>query len=307
MNSLGLVSIVIPTFNRKKDLLECIESLYRSDYGDYEIVIVDNASEDGTSEAVAGMPRVRLIAEKLRHGMSVGRNIGAMNSRGRYVLFLDDDCLVQESAISRLVRYASARPEYGALGPIVYEFPDRNRIRAAGTSINLLTGKNTFNLGGQTEIGEFPEVQEVQILPDACLVKREVLRKVGLFDENLFNYLDTDFCFRVAKAGYKVACVASAKVWHKSRSASSPYARETAIRVLSRSYEIARGRLIFLRRHSRYFPLFLLVFQHFYNAYYTIVGLRLRKFNWVRDYWRGVCKGMISVLRNDPLKHGKFE
>jgi GT2 family glycosyltransferase len=103
---------------------------------------------------------------------SVGRNIGALSSKGKYILFLDDDCIVDESAISKLVQYASARPECGALGPIVCEFPERNRIRAAGTSINLLTGKNSFNLSGQIDIGQFPEVLEVQIFPDACLVKR---------------------------------------------------------------------------------------------------------------------------------------
>jgi len=291
MSTCPLVSVIIPTFNRKDDLLSCLISLKNSTYPDLEIIVVDNASTDGTYDAVKQIfPDVKIVRNERNLGVTGGRNRGAIESRGDYLLFLDHDMIVDRQMIEELLKVVMADPKIGIAGPIIYYYDEPSKVWAAGTFINMLTGKISFN-----DKATNTKCFEAQVIPAAIMVKREVLNKVGLFDGTFFaTYEDTDFCFRVKKAGYKVVCVPEAKAWHKIPTDL----KSQELRLLSRSYYIARNRIIFMKKHARLtnFLVFLILFMPIYAIYYTWRGLRYWKLHFIEEYWRGLFEGLRKTL-----------
>jgi GT2 family glycosyltransferase len=285
-----LVSVVIPTFNRKNDLLECLTALLNSSYGNIEIIVVDNASTDGTNEAVKRMfPKVKLIRNKRNEGVTGGRNRGAIEAEGDYILFLDHDMIVDKQMVGELMKIIEADPKVGMAGPIIYYYDEPSKVWAAGTSINMLTGKVDLNILNSDKTGR-GEPFDVQVLPAAFMVGKEILNKVGLFDDVFFAvYEDTDFCFRVREAGYRVLCVPNAKAWHKV----PVDAEKQDLHVLSRSYYVARNRIIFMKKYAESvdFIVFLILFVPVYAIYYTLRCLRRWRPSFIKEYWKGLLDG----------------
>jgi GT2 family glycosyltransferase len=138
----SLVSVIIPTFNRKDDLLSCLNSLKNSTYPNLETIVVDNASTDGTYDAVKQIfPNVKMVRSEKNLGVTGGRNRGAIESRGDYLLFLDHDMIVDRRMIEELLKTLKTDPKIGVAGPVVYYYDEPSKVWAAGTSINMLTGK----------------------------------------------------------------------------------------------------------------------------------------------------------------------
>lgn len=294
--SLPKVSIVIPTYNRRKDVLECLRSLQKLRYPNYEIIVVDNGSTDGTGDAIERLfPEVKPVTSNRNLGVTGGRNLGAKHSSGEYIFFLDHDTTVDRNALNELMSVMQSDPNIGIVGPAIYYYNDPKRVWALGTSINMLTAKVSFNQGGKIDNGQFVKAIKVQVLPTALLVKREVIDKVGLFDDIFFAvYEDTDFCFRVKEARYKVSCVSTAKVWHKV----SLNECEQLLGVLRRAYYVARNRVIFMKKHSPKvnFIIFLTFFMPVYTIYYTLLALKYFQPRYAVNYWRGVLVGLKYVV-----------
>lgn len=286
------VSIVIPTYNRKNDVLECLKSVCELSYPNYEIIVVDNNSNDGTSEAIKKLyPNVKLIKTDENLGVTGGRNLGGKNSSGEYILFLDHDTIIDKNALSELVSVLQKYPGVGACGPIIYSYFDPDKIWSAGTSINTLTGMVYFS-----EKKSYDKIMEVQVLPTAFLVRKEVIEKIGWFDDIYFAvYEDADLCFKIREIGYKVVCVPEAKVWHKVP--MSKY--ESIEKVLNRSYYVSRNKIIFMRKHVKTsrFIVFMFFFLPLYIIYYFIMALFLRKPRSLLNYWRGTFSGLHFALR----------
>ena len=290
------VSIAIPTYNRKRDVLECLESLQKLSYPNYEIIVVDNASTDGTAEAIRQrFPGVKLIRSDRNLGVTGGRNLGIKHSNGEYIFFLDHDTIVDKNVLSELVAVMRDDGKIGLAGPIVYYYDDPKRLWAAGASVNLITGKVSFNAASQIDNGQLGKLMEVQVLPTAFLVRVEVIDRIGLFDDTYFaTYEDTDFSFRIREAGYKVVCISTAKVWHKVPLNK----RESVAAVLRRAYFVARNRIIFMKKHSPKadFIIFLTFFMPVYTIYYTLLALKYFQPRYAVNYWRGVLVGLKYVV-----------
>lgn len=289
-----LVSIVIPTYNRKKDVLECLQSLITVKYSNCEVIVVDNGSTDGTPDDIEKLhPKVKLLRSGSNLGVTGGRNLGAKHSCGEYIFFLDHDTVVDKNALGELVEVIQSDPQIGVVGPGIYYHDEPKKIWALGTSIGLLTGKVSFNYVRQINNGQFAGIMDVQVLPTAFLVRRKVLENVGFFDDTYFaSYEDTDFCFRVRKFGYRVVCLPKAKVWHKV--SLSHEGQEISI---LKTYYMARNRTIFMKKHATtlQYMLFLLMFMPIYAVYYTLNFLKLGRPNLVLNYWRGVMAGLQSI------------
>jgi len=268
-----------------------LNALAKSSYENLEIIVVDNASTDGTYDAVKQkFPNVKLIRNKWNMGVTGGRNRGAKEAKGDCILFLDHDMIVNKEMVEELVKGLEADSRIGIVGSIIFYYDEPNRIWAAGTSIDMLTGKIGFNAFKPNN-----EPFDVQVLPAAFMVRKEVIEKVGLFDDAIFAvYEDTDFCFRIREAGYRAVCVPKAKAWHKFPADQE----KQTLHILSRSYYIARNRIIFMKKHAKpmQFTIFLLLFVPVYAAYYTWLSLRRWKFVFIKEYWRGLLDGLKSVL-----------
>jgi hypothetical protein len=217
--NMPFVSIIITNWNGCSDLVNCLVSVKGLDYPAYEIIVVDNASTDGSQETVkARFPEVKLIENKENSGNAEGINIGirkAMEGKPDYVLILDNDVKVEKKILSELVKMAETDPKIGIVGPKIYYF-DSNKISFAGGKLDWLEG--AVHIGdGRIDNGEYDEKKDVIFITGcAILARKEVIKKIGLFNGDFFAYYeDVDFCLRAKKAGYRIVYSPTAVMWHK--------------------------------------------------------------------------------------------
>ncbi len=209
------VSVSIVNTNSRDLLLACLESLRGEEA---EIVVLDNASEDGSVDAVRErFPDVHVFAQRHRAGFAANHNTVIRSTTGRFVYVLNEDTTSEDWALNQLVQHFDRNPRVGAIGPqLVY--PDgRHQDSAwrfpspAVASLGLLT---LGRLGVKQSHGDSPRAVD-WVMGAAILLRREALDEVGLFDEGYFLYSEeVDLCLRLRRAGWDVHYVPGAKVVH---------------------------------------------------------------------------------------------
>jgi len=219
-SNLPLVSIVIPTHNRKEKLFRLIDSILSSEYHQerIEIVIVDDASNDGTFEAIKTkflIDSIRIIRNEKNLLVAKTRNIGIINSTGDYIFFVDDDIVLDKKTIYDLVKFIQEEKDNILAGPIIYQLGRPQYIWSAGLRMNFWTAFGRFMHRDKMDNGQFTDPIECDALTASFMVHRDLLNRVGLFNADLFPtaFEEIDFCIRYKILGYKVLVLPSAKVW----------------------------------------------------------------------------------------------
>lgn len=215
------VAIIVLNWNGGKDTLECLESLKKLDYPDYEIVVVDNGSTDGSPQLIKKrFPEIILIENEKNLGFAEGNNVGirfALEKGAKYIFLLNNDTIVDEDILGHLIRVAESDSAIGILGPKIYYHSEPNKIWFVGGVINWRTGRAAHFGMNEVDKGQFDELKEVDYVTGcALMVRREVIEDIGLMDSRFFLYYEeTDWCTRAKKVGYKIMFEPQAKVWHK--------------------------------------------------------------------------------------------
>jgi N-acetylglucosaminyl-diphospho-decaprenol L-rhamnosyltransferase len=209
------LSVSIVNTNSRELLLACLETLRGTDA---EIVVLDNASEDGSADAVRErFPGVRVLAQDFRAGFGANHNTVIRATEGRYVYVLNEDTTADDWGFDRIVAYLDANPRVAALGPRL-TYPDGRLQDSAWrfptplvSTLGLLTvGK----LGVKQSSGDAPHAVD-WVMGAALVLRREALDEVGLFDEEFFLYSEeVDLQFRLRQAGWDVHYFPSATVVH---------------------------------------------------------------------------------------------
>ncbi|MFH1514743.1 MAG: glycosyltransferase family 2 protein [bacterium] len=221
-----LVAVILVAYGGRDDTLVCITSLLKSDYPNYKIILVDNASWDDTSEQVAAkFPDVEIIYSDKNLGFAGGNNLGmdrALEIGAQYIFLLNNDTEIAPDAISCLVESAEARENIGVIGPMIYYHEDSSLIWSAGGNIDY-AWSNLYHRGIRTKnTKEYSILEEVDYLTGCAIMfpAKRVL-EVGKLDESYWMYYeDADFCQRIKTAGYSVMFEPGAKVWHKVSSST---------------------------------------------------------------------------------------
>ena len=249
-----LVSIVVLNWNGKRFLKDCLGGLLKQDYPNSEIIVADNGSGDGSQEFTReSFPSVRIVENGRNLGFSGGNNSGMRACRGEYIVLLNNDMVFhRKDCISELVKSAESDEKIGIVGPMFLWASQPKRIQnVMGASLpkvlpsislgNILSG--TPDAAFEEDRGQYKELIDIDAVNG--LVKREVIDKVGLYDEKFFfTYDDADFSYRVKQAGYRVVTDPNAKVWHVGAGTVSSV---TPFYV----YYSYRGRLRFGLKHFR--------------------------------------------------------
>jgi len=256
------LSIIIPTWNRIGLLTDCLRSIEAHTRGvDYEILVVDNGSTDGTAETVRReFPRVRLLENRDNLGFSRGCNQGIRASRGRFIALLNNDTLLGENAFQKLVSFLDAHPEAGAAGPRLLNPSGAVQESALTSFINiraaLLGGewtpivkrrifpRSTARSGMILHAAEQHRPCRVAWLVGACLVvRRDAADRAGMLDEAIFMYgEDMEWCYRIGRAGYAIFFFPEATVVHLDHLPS----KDTLDRVVSQQMA---NQIYFYRKH----------------------------------------------------------
>jgi len=229
------VSIITLNWNGLEDTMECLESLKKISYLNYEVVVVDNGSEGNDAQVLEEKfgDYIHLIKNDRNYGASGGHNIAIRyvlkNSNPDYLLLLDNDTVVDPEFLTEMVKVAEAAPAVGIAGAKVYYYDEPDRLQYCGGKIDIWGGVVSPLLGiirekilGTKEFdrGQNDSVQEVEHIAFwSALLKRKSVESIGLFDERHFwGWEDYDYFIRAKKAGFKVVYIPRAKIWHKYRS-----------------------------------------------------------------------------------------
>jgi GT2 family glycosyltransferase len=215
------VDIILVNWNRADLTIECLRSLKAIDNPDHELIIVDNASTDGSAGVLkSSFPDARLFVNDRNLGFAGGNNVGvryAVDNNADYVLLLNNDTEVDPRFLSELVAATEADPKIGIAGSKIYYFSEPRRLWYAGGSVDLWTG-DTHHIGeNELDSGQYDVAKDTDYVSGcAMLIKRRVLEEIGLLDERMFLYYeDSDYCTRARRHGYRVVYVPSSLVWHK--------------------------------------------------------------------------------------------
>jgi len=237
------VSISLVNTNSRELLLDCLESLQGADA---EIVVLDNASEDGSAAAVRErFPEVRLIEQRQRAGFGANHNTVIRATSGHYVYVLNEDTTSDDWGLERMVAHLDANPRIAALAPRL-EYPDGrlqdSAWRFPSPAVAAL-GLLTLSRAGIVQSGG-RETRDVDWAMAAALVlRREALDEVGLFDEEFFIYSEeTDLCLRLREAGWRTQYFPSVTVVHHESQFSAGIPER-------RINEMWRGRHRYWRKH----------------------------------------------------------
>jgi len=255
------LSIVIVSWNGRALLEACLESVEREVRGraapdriETETLVVDQASQDGSAAAVrARFPWAELIELPRNVGYAAGNNAGLRRARGRHCVLLNNDTVVLPGALERCVRYLDANPAVGVVGPQLVD-PDghkQNSVHSVPNLVSEVVPKSLLEtiapLRYPSKRYEHPGPIAVEAVLGACLVvRREVLETAGLLPEDYFMFLEeTDWCWRIRRAGWKVVHLPDVRVIHHHGATSKKrLPAETRIeyhRSLYHFYEKNRG------------------------------------------------------------------
>ncbi len=214
---MSLASIIIVNFNGKRFLKDCLDSIRASDSPNEEVILVDNASNDGSQEFVKSkFPWVKIIALPENYGFARANNIGAEAASGTYLAFLNNDTIVTPGWLRGLTEALSSDSTTGVAGSKLLLYNTPGKLNSAGANI-------TFN-GGGYDIGFGDTDAEKYNIPGprgavcaaSMLVRREEFLALGGFDPMFFMYFeDVDLCWRYWLFGYKVMYVPSSVVSHR--------------------------------------------------------------------------------------------
>jgi hypothetical protein len=299
------VVVVVLSWNRREDTLACVRSVLGSSYHNLEILLVDNASSDGTEVTLRGaFPHVRCLQTGSNLGYAGGNNKGthwALAHGADYVLLLNDDTLVSPSCLEELVGFCERNATVGAAGPLVCFADSPEVVQTAGMRLQM-TGVRVHQIGAGERAERFrePRVGVDCVNGVALFARRAALEGVGPLDEDYFLYNEeVDWCLRARRAGWELAVVPAARVLHKIS------ARDRDLDP-SVHYHQTRGRFVFLRKHGswpHFIPLSLLVAKATLVAMLRAGGLR-KALRLLGAAFRAVASGLRVKLRPSPTWKG---
>ena len=210
-----LVSIIVLNYNAGKLLHNCINSIKKSNYKNFEIIVVDNISSDNSqNECKKRFPEIKLIQNNKNFGYCEGNNIGIRNANGEFIIILNPDTIVESTWIDELFE---AYQEFGdgLYQPKILSLNENNVIQSTGNMIHLF-GFGFARDKGNKVVDKIEEIEKIGYASGTCLfTSREVIDKIGLLDEFLFLYHDDlDFGWRAAQIGINSYYVPKSKVFH---------------------------------------------------------------------------------------------
>ena len=289
------IFIIVLNWNGKEVLRECLESIEKIDYPNYEVIVVDNGSTDGSQKAVKEeFPYVHLIENDKNEGVAEGENIGiryALEKGTDYVFITNNDVTLDKNLLRELLKVAERDDKIGIVGPIVYWANDPERIQFSGGMINWKKGQGHLLEAGKIDKGQH-SVKNVDYV-GLVFVSSGILEKVGLYNSKYFAYWeDAELCTRVKKAGYKVICTSDAKVWHKG---------SYTIKKISGFYEYynTRNAFLFMKEYATRIQFISFILWFFVVNFWFTSGMLLyhKNIKALMSFYKGIKDGLLHVMR----------
>lgn len=224
------LSISIVNWNTKNHLKRCLDSIYENNYKDFEVFVVDNNSNDGSSEMVKNnFPKVNLITNAKNIGFAKANNQAIKLSHEKYILILNPDIFLFKNTISKMIDFMEENPPAGAIGIKLLDengselkkgyfrkYPSIPQLIFFYTIFENISLKNRWLRNRYWELVDTSRIMEIQQIPGACLLlRRKVIEEIGAFDERFHLFFeDVDLCYRIKKSGWKIFFVPETEAIH---------------------------------------------------------------------------------------------
>ena len=287
------VAIIIVNWKQYELTKSCLSTLKSSKFNDFQIILIDNESnQKELNDLKNQFDQVKTFTSEKNLGFTGANNIGinyAIKNQFEYVMLLNNDTEIDKNFINPLLKAFQKYNKLGAVQPVIMNFYQNKKVWNAGGNLNKFFG--------YTSVIKKPKYvnRKIDWITGGCiLIKTEVIKKVGLLDENFFAYYeDVDWSIRIKKAGYDLAVVKSSLIYHHGSKASKNESSEGTLSPFVHYLNI-RNHIFLLRKNKDIFNFFgILVFQFFkilsYFIYFTI-RLRINKlkmlYNGLKDGFR---------------------
>jgi GT2 family glycosyltransferase len=217
-------SVVIVTYNNHHEIEACLHSALRSLGPQDELIVVDNASSDGTAELIsAAFPQITLVRAGNNLGFGGANNLGVRHARGEYLAFLNPDTTVESGWLNALLDVLQAEPQVGMVTSRILLMNDPERVNTCGNDVHISGLTLCRGLGRPRH--EYDTLAEVAAVSGAAFAMRRALfETLGGFDESYFLYLeDTDLSLRARLAGWRILYAPDSIVYHDYRLTFGPH------------------------------------------------------------------------------------
>ncbi len=306
VHATATVGVVLVNWNGAKHTIPCVASLLAGSERPDWIVVVDNASHDGSADLILEtFPSITLLRNSDNLGFTGANNVGInrlMTLGCSYIWILNNDTTVDQRCLSVLRDYLCAHPGVSACsGKILYAEP-QNLIWYAGATYDPWTMRSKHRGEGAFDVGQYEQPGAVPFLSGCCMfVRRETIEHFGVFDDRFFAYdEDSDWCLRVMEANRRLDYVPNAILWHKvSATVRSVKARDTSGTTSPFSiYVTNRNRLFVIRKHAARSPrLFTALLRHaLWVGYYGMALLLMGRLEKFRALIMSAYDGMTKPL-----------
>lgn len=290
------MSVITSAYNRVDDLIKCIDSVQKSKYIDYEMIVVDNASVDGTSEKLQEKygATIKLVTLEKNCFSVGGKNAGIEVAVGEYLWFVDSDMIVPEMLMGDLVAILDGDNGIGLVGAEIYYYADQSRVWSSGGEISLLTSM-TKSIDRDKLKNDI--VAEVPIILCGYMVRKEIVEKIGGFDTRFgIVFEESDFERKIQQLNYKVILAKNLKIYHNvelPENVENPL-RKYNLDNVDRAYFLARNRSLYMARYAKWYgKIFYFTFwMHLFCIYYVYKALTFKRKDIARAYLRGYVAGV---------------
>lgn len=327
--------VVVLNWNGWQDTLECLRSVYESDYGDFGVIVCDNASTDDSCARIRDWARqatrggkpltfsetskdaleagdassdtrvdLLLIQTGGNHGFAGGNNVAIRHVLQRgdagYVWLLNNDTIIAPTTLARLVARLEADPQLGAVGGVLLEHAAPQVIQEAGATYSAWNGMMRPHGAGNAADAPRYEPDHIDYITGGCmLVRASVIQRVGLLDERFFMYgEDVDWGIRIRGAGFGLGLEMSADVWHKG-GGSAEYGS-----ALHDYFSVKSALLLVQKQHAWRLPV-AVAYSVYRCLLPKVVRLQRRRFVAVLKAYRDATREMLARKRgneSDPVR-----
>ena len=291
-----LISIVIPTCNREQQLSSLLTSIGRSTYKNYEIIVVNNGNKIQKPPT-----NIKIIQNTSNKGLAYARKKGAENAKGEYILFIDDDNVLETNTLSHLVETLENNKNFLAVGPVTYYKGNKNKIWFVSVKMNLFTTKPTFTrtLENQSLIKKRYIVTDN--LHNCFMIRKADGEGVGWFDKEIFmNGTEFDL-FMKLKNNYPEKLLVTdikAKDYHDVPTFQSSFLRSLGFDTNLRVYYFQRNRGLLVKRYGTIFDklsLFFIFYPIFFMIY-SVLFVLYRKWDFLKSHIKATKDGYSYLL-----------
>ena len=215
------IAIILLNYNGEIDTLECLESIKKINYLNFQTIIVDNASNDNLCEIILkNYPEIHLIANSDNFGFAEGNNIGiryALKNNFDFIFLLNNDTIVDSEILNAFISASIEKPKAGILGAKIYQYQNKEIIDHFGGFWDKEKAEFKSLANGEKDLKKYSKITEVDyVCGCSFFVKAQAFKEIGLLEKDFFLiWEESDFCTRAKRNGFKIYAVPKALLWHK--------------------------------------------------------------------------------------------